>query len=150
MMPRPVLDDADGRFMAADEEGSDPQGVGRSPGSSAGGAQAGSEPARGATAVVGHEVKTGADHVDEQASAREAAQAQRRHRKQTIRYVISRVLRAVFTIFVVATGTFFLVRLLPSSPDRKSTRLNSSHVASSYAVFCLTKTTAERPSRRPG
>src|SRR5690625_6066865 len=24
--------------------------------------------------------------------------------------------------------------------DRKSTRLNSSHVASSYAVFCLTKT----------
>src|SRR5690625_6923279 len=23
-------------------------------------------------------------------------------------------------------------------PDRKSTRLNSSHVASSYAVFCLT------------
>src|SRR5690625_6962860 len=24
-------------------------------------------------------------------------------------------------------------------PDRKSTRLNSSHVATSYAVFCLTK-----------
>src|SRR5699024_11332796 len=24
-------------------------------------------------------------------------------------------------------------------PDRKSTRLNSSHVSSSYAVFCLTK-----------
>src|SRR5690625_6343206 len=27
------------------------------------------------------------------------------------------------------------------SPDRKSTRLNSSHVASSYAVFCLKKKT---------
>src|SRR5690625_6940777 len=29
--------------------------------------------------------------------------------------------------------------------DRKSTRLNSSHVASSYAVFCLKK---KRPHRR--
>src|SRR5437870_10829706 len=28
-------------------------------------------------------------------------------------------------------------RLLPSDLDRKSTRLNSSHVAISYAVFCL-------------
>src|SRR5690625_5344300 len=28
-----------------------------------------------------------------------------------------------------------------SNGDRKSTRLNSSHVASSYAVFCLKKTT---------
>src|SRR5271166_6786525 len=27
----------------------------------------------------------------------------------------------------------------PQTPDRKSTRLNSSHVAISYAVFCLTK-----------
>src|SRR5439155_26597624 len=27
----------------------------------------------------------------------------------------------------------------PSRPDRKSTRLNSSHVAISYAVFCLKK-----------
>src|SRR5690625_5684798 len=27
--------------------------------------------------------------------------------------------------------------------DRKSTRLNSSHVAISYAVFCLTKTTKQ-------
>src|SRR5437870_11969886 len=27
----------------------------------------------------------------------------------------------------------------PSRTDRKSTRLNSSHVASSYAVFCLEK-----------
>src|SRR5690606_40760693 len=28
---------------------------------------------------------------------------------------------------------------LPQSPDRKSTRLNSSHVKISYAVFCLKK-----------
>src|SRR5690625_7917008 len=29
----------------------------------------------------------------------------------------------------------------PAALDRKSTRLNSSHVANSYAVFCLTKIT---------
>src|SRR5690606_41122267 len=29
----------------------------------------------------------------------------------------------------------------PSGSDRKSTRLNSSHVKTSYAVFCLTKKT---------
>src|SRR5690625_6716733 len=32
--------------------------------------------------------------------------------------------------------------------DRKSTRLNSSHVAISYAVFCLKKKTKERQQRR--
>src|SRR5439155_22406979 len=32
-------------------------------------------------------------------------------------------------------------RRLCSNPDRKSTRLNSSHVAISYAVFCLKKKT---------
>src|SRR5437868_10735433 len=31
---------------------------------------------------------------------------------------------------------------LPEPPDRKSTRLNSSHVSSSYAVFCLKKKTS--------
>src|SRR5690625_6226271 len=31
--------------------------------------------------------------------------------------------------------------------DRKSTRLNSSHVASSYAVFCLKKKTTRRQSQ---
>src|SRR5690625_6778091 len=40
------------------------------------------------------------------------------------------------------------VELLPEQPDlgpldRKSTRLNSSHVANSYAVFCLEKKKAE-------
>src|SRR6266446_6682760 len=34
-------------------------------------------------------------------------------------------------------------------PDRKSTRLNSSHLVSSYAVFCLKKKKLEnRPGRR--
>src|SRR5207253_1923922 len=32
-----------------------------------------------------------------------------------------------------------VVRRLMQHPDRKSTRLNSSHVAISYAVFCLKK-----------
>src|SRR5438045_8457536 len=31
------------------------------------------------------------------------------------------------------------IRVRPSAPDRKSTRLNSSHLGSSYAVFCLKK-----------
>src|SRR5437588_9655594 len=33
----------------------------------------------------------------------------------------------------------------PSSRDRKSTRLNSSHTVSSYAVFCLKKKKVQRP-----
>src|SRR2546427_7304611 len=33
-------------------------------------------------------------------------------------------------------------------PDRKSTRLNSSHSQISYAVFCLKKTNAPRTTRR--
>src|SRR3712207_8022293 len=32
-----------------------------------------------------------------------------------------------------------VARLLPQLPDRKSTRLNSSHANISYAVFCLKK-----------
>src|SRR5690625_5993098 len=35
--------------------------------------------------------------------------------------------------------------LMAGPQDRKSTRLNSSHVAISYAVFCLNKITAEPP-----
>src|SRR5256885_9430138 len=34
--------------------------------------------------------------------------------------------------------------------DRKSTRLNSSHLVISYAVFCLKKKNRSRPSRRLG
>src|SRR5690349_7864894 len=36
----------------------------------------------------------------------------------------------------------------PWSADRKSTRLNSSHVETSYAVFCLKKKSATRASGR--
>src|SRR5690625_6248033 len=43
-----------------------------------------------------------------------------------------------------SSGIYFLPTLSPVNPmcgwiDRKSTRLNSSHVAISYAVFCLQK-----------
>src|SRR5205814_9184942 len=34
-------------------------------------------------------------------------------------------------------------RAAPVSPDRKSTRLNSSHLGISYAVFCLKKKTQD-------
>src|SRR5438034_8135692 len=34
---------------------------------------------------------------------------------------------------------FYYARLLLQIPDRKSTRLNSSHTVISYAVFCLKK-----------
>src|SRR5690625_3049818 len=33
--------------------------------------------------------------------------------------------------------------------DRKSTRLNSSHVASSYAVYCLKKKTIKKKTKQP-
>src|SRR5690606_40957865 len=36
-------------------------------------------------------------------------------------------------------NTFFLTYLISIPADRKSTRLNSSHVKISYAVFCLKK-----------
>lgn len=54
--------------------------------------------------------------IDHEQAQRDAAAAARRHRKQTAWYVVSRILRALLTIWVVATGTFFLVRLLPGSP----------------------------------
>src|SRR5256885_13262463 len=38
----------------------------------------------------------------------------------------------------------WLAEDLPPSKDRKSTRLNSSHLVISYAVFCLKKKTTER------
>src|SRR5690348_17938808 len=49
--------------------------------------------------------------------------------------------------------SFFLVRydggrlgdIPPEHRDRKSTRLNSSHPSSSYAVFCLKKRYTHRP-----
>ena len=34
---------------------------------------------------------------------------------------------------------WFQALVIPPDPDRKSTRLNSSHITISYAVFCLKK-----------
>src|SRR5256885_2447850 len=42
-----------------------------------------------------------------------------------------------------ASAVFRGMSAQPSEPDRKSTRLNSSHLVISYAVFCLKK---QRPS----
>src|SRR5690625_6823388 len=49
------------------------------------------------------------------------------------------LITAFFVLFIIvlAISPFGKIRL----GDRKSTRLNSSHVASSYAVFCLKKKT---------
>src|SRR5947207_9676487 len=55
--------------------------------------------------------------------------------------------RACVTVtrwFVTSRGSRLLSWTVPAStfpgrPDRKSTRLNSSHTVSSYAVFCLKK-----------
>src|SRR5947199_7875274 len=40
-------------------------------------------------------------------------------------------------------------KLTRSRPDRKSTRLNSSHLGISYAVFCLKKKKPTAPFHRP-
>src|SRR5690625_1845794 len=49
---------------------------------------------------------------------------------------------------VVAEPGFFAVTAADRALDRKSTRLNSSHVASSYAVFCLKKKMIEERTAR--
>src|SRR5690625_5962663 len=41
-----------------------------------------------------------------------------------------------------STDDIWEVRVIFGNKDRKSTRLNSSHVAISYAVFCLKKKTS--------
>src|SRR6266481_2734028 len=43
--------------------------------------------------------------------------------------------------------TVVMVTLAPWRPDRKSTRLNSSHSSISYAVFCLKKKNNEEESQ---
>src|SRR5436309_11369843 len=49
------------------------------------------------------------------------------------------LLRAAFPATEFSCLTRFLGWLQDSAKDRKSTRLNSSHVKISYAVFCLKK-----------
>src|SRR5699024_11664432 len=41
--------------------------------------------------------------------------------------------------FALLSSPFLVMALGPFEGDRKSTRLNSSHVSTSYAVFCLKK-----------
>src|SRR5690625_4389304 len=43
------------------------------------------------------------------------------------------------TIFLAILQSTTMITMARSGKDRKSTRLNSSHVAISYAVFCLKK-----------
>src|SRR5690625_6846955 len=60
------------------------------------------------------------------------------------------VLSAVLAIDLGLTFYEFIIPFLSDHTelDRKSTRLNSSHVATSYAVFCLkNKTIQQLPSR---
>src|SRR5439155_2898528 len=47
--------------------------------------------------------------------------------------------RAVYSQAAFELGRFYMLRSSRPRGDRKSTRLNSSHVAISYAVFCLKK-----------
>src|SRR5690625_5343808 len=46
----------------------------------------------------------------------------------------------VTKVYVDSSIKQYVVALINTTRDRKSTRLNSSHVASSHAVFCLHKT----------
>src|SRR5690625_73925 len=48
---------------------------------------------------------------------------------------------AAFSIYYMGVNIGGLIGPLLTSADRKSTRLNSSHVAISYAVFCLNRKT---------
>src|SRR5690625_3020684 len=52
------------------------------------------------------------------------------------------VSRTMATAATLASASLFMLGGVPG--DRKSTRLNSSHVAISYAVFCLKKKTKIR------
>src|SRR5690625_5458659 len=48
------------------------------------------------------------------------------------------------------SNTYLAMRVAFFNEDRKSTRLNSSHVASSYAVFCLKKKKDDGLAKRAG
>src|SRR5688500_20101798 len=67
--------------------------------------------------------------------------------------VVSRLLEAVIDgapsplklAKLEGDAAFFYAPVSSESEDRKSTRLNSSHLVISYAVFCLKKKKNERP-----
>src|SRR5437870_11547876 len=69
-------------------------------------------------------------------------------------YLVNRRREAEHLLELLKQQDFQRIRFLAhdlKGTDRKSTRLNSSHVAISYAVFCLkqTKDRADRNSCRP-
>src|SRR5437870_11520579 len=59
--------------------------------------------------------------------------------------LVEKIWMPISYMYMAVSGFFFLAAWLPPAvrgwalADRKSTRLNSSHVAISYAVFCLKK-----------
>src|ERR1039458_5404022 len=70
---------------------------------------------------------------------------------ETIWYCLVAVMIAIYVVldgFDMGAG---IVHLFVARTDRKSTRLNSSHLGISYAVFCLKKKNDARPAtpRRP-
>src|SRR5438034_1391821 len=74
--------------------------------------------------------RAGAEQTARQALARETELAQQPPEPATL---------AVLPLVIAGDSSF-----QPLSRDRKSTRLNSSHTVSSYAVFCLKKKNRER------
>src|SRR5699024_11995221 len=75
-------------------------------------------------------------------------------REVTFLSLVSSVVRSVSTnradlwFFPTIRSTSISPRRERSSTDRKSTRLNSSHVSISYAVFCLKKKKIRKSSRK--
>src|SRR5438132_7657017 len=63
-----------------------------------------------------------------------------RHKTQCFRRVVRRMKQIVHSQ-CQRKGRF------PEGPDRKSTRLNSSHTVISYAVFCLKKKTKKKKNK---
>src|SRR5699024_12767623 len=61
---------------------------------------------------------------------------------------VAELMGAESYLYSKLNGQDFIARV--DSRDRKSTRLNSSHVSISYAVFCLKKKTSDETARRGG
>src|SRR5699024_12570823 len=52
---------------------------------------------------------------------------------------LEHVVKLIFSLFHYIISYVAIISMRHIVPDRKSTRLNSSHVSISYAVFCLKK-----------
>ena len=57
------------------------------------------------------------------------------------KFFIERPIFATVLALLFVVAGLVTLNILPVAQDRKSTRLNSSHVKISYAVFCLKKKT---------